>query len=453
MQGTSQGTPYGRYEHLRKIAAGGMAEIYLARQWGEGGFFRDVVIKRLFTNFVEHRPTLRMFQYEARLLAHLGHPNIPQVFDLGIADGTWFLAMEYVDGWNVADVWRAGVRARNVMPLHVTLGVVMQVCEALHHAHEARDKAGRPLRIVHRDVTPQNVMLTRDGVAKLMDFGVAKTDARAETEAGAVKGTFSYMAPEQVRSRPVDRRADVFSVGVILYELTTGSRLYPGNDMQVMTQVVEQDAPPPTSRMPEYPADLEEIVLAALRRDPRSRIASAADLALHLEHFAMRHGLLVGPRAIAHYLGEIFPVERVAEEDVALVPPSDPSAEPRTPAAEVVEEIEDISGEVELLGDEEASAESKEAGPSFARLELPEPVADAPASAASDEGSEPRSDAASLPPEPLAGFDDPDATGDRPVVLLDAKKSDGEEEQDEGYLEDLMRRLELDDDVEPELDG
>ena len=166
-----QGTPYGRFELLRKIAAGGMAEIFLARHWGQGGFFRDVVIKRLFKNFVEHEPTLRMFHYEAQLLAHLTHPNIPQVYDLGFADGTWFIAMEFVDGWNLADLWRMGARARKPMPLHVTLGIVLQMCEALNHAHDSRDRAGRPLRIVHRDVTPQNVMVTRDGVAKLMDFG------------------------------------------------------------------------------------------------------------------------------------------------------------------------------------------------------------------------------------------------------------------------------------------
>ncbi len=408
------GTSYGRFELIRKIAAGGMAEIFLGRQWGEGGFFRDVVIKRLFQNFVEHEPTLRMFHYEARLLAHLSHPNIPQVFDLGFADGTWFLAMEYVDGWNVADVWRAGSRTKLPMPLHVTIGVVMQVCEALHHAHECRDKADRPLRIIHRDVTPQNVMLTRDGVAKLMDFGVAKTDARPATEAGLVKGTFSYMAPEQVRSRPIDRRADVFSLGVILYELTTGSRLFRGNDMQVMTQVVETDAPSPRTRIPDYPEDLEEIVLAALRRDARGRIGSAADLALHLEHFALRHGLLVGPRAIATYLSQLFPSERVAEHEMGLVPPSDAPHAHADPA----------STDALLVDD----ADFEEVDEDAARpLDAPE-IAD----------------------DSLPGFlpISIDETGGRPVVLLDAKKKRSKREDEtpvapaDGYLEDLMRRLE-----------
>ena len=311
----------GRYELVRKIAAGGMAEIFLARQWGAGGFFRDVVIKRLFKHLAEHPRQLRMFQDEGRLLAALSHPNIPQVYDLGFADGHWYLAMEYVDGWNVADVWRQGAKLGQAMPMPVAIGIVMQACEALHHAHERADRAHRPLRIVHRDVTPQNLMLTREGVAKLMDFGVAQTTARKDTEAGAVRGTFSYMAPEQVRAKPLDKRADVFALGVILYELTTGSRLFRGSDVQIMTQVVEHDVPPPSSRVASYPPELEEIVLGALQRDRARRTPSAAHIAWKLEELAQRHGFLVGPRAVARYVSQVVPAEPVLEEDLALVRP------------------------------------------------------------------------------------------------------------------------------------
>ncbi len=435
--------PYGKYELLRKIAAGGMAEIFLARQWGEGGFFRDVVIKRLFSNLAEHESALRMFQYEARLLAHLNHPNIPQVTDLGFAEGTWYMAMEYVQGWTVTDVWRAGARRGQMMPLPVTLGLVMQVCEALQHAHTARDRAGRWLRIVHRDVTPHNVMVSPDGVGKLMDFGVAKTDARMETEAGAVKGTFSYMSPEQVRGKRVDRRADVFSMGVILYELTTGTRLFRGNDMQVMQAVVETDAPRPSLRMPDYPADLEEIVLACLRRDREARIQSAADLALHLEHFAMRHGMLVGPRAIAHYVWELFPAERLPEEELALVQaPSEQAAAQPAPQPE-----EDWS--VPLGGDltEEEGFTWSEPGIEDAES-LPSVPPDAFDAVDLDELLPPDAielplESDTLPPEPFAGFDDETSVSDeRPVVLLDAKKkSVAPGEDDAGYLAELERRL------------
>ncbi len=413
-----------------------MAEIFLGRQWGQGGFFRDVVIKRLFKNFVEHEPTLRMFHYEAHLLAHLSHPNIPQVYDLGFAEGTWFLAMEYVDGWNLADLWRMGARAQQLMPLHVTLGIALQVCEALNHAHVAKDRAGRPLRIVHRDVTPQNVMITRDGVAKLMDFGVAKTDARPATEAGAVKGTFGYMAPEQVRGRALDRRADVFALGVILHELTTGSRLYRGTEIEVMQAIVERDAPPPSSLVPDYPNDLEEIVMAALRRDARARIASAADLALHLEHFAMCRGLLVGPRAIAHYVREVVPGERLVEEELALVPEL-PAEHGRASFESEPSASVDLAAEAVLVEDDEAD----QARP-FGILDID-----------TARGVEPMEGFAELDsesaPSPLEGFDeDLEASGDRPVVLLDkAKKAGGRSQGAEGdYLEDLRRRLEAEGD-------
>jgi serine/threonine-protein kinase len=158
---------------------------------------------------------------------------------------------------------------------------------------------------------------------KLMDFGVAATSARKDTEAGAVRGTFSYMAPEQVRGRTLDKRADVFALGVVLYELSTGTRLFRGTDVQIMTQVVEHDAPPPSSRAPGYPADLEEIVLGALSRDRSARIPSAAHLAVYLEELAMRNGHLIGPRAVARYAASVLPAERVREEDLALVQASE----------------------------------------------------------------------------------------------------------------------------------
>jgi serine/threonine protein kinase len=311
----------GRYELVRKIAAGGMAEIFLARQWGAAGFFRDVVVKRLFRHLGENEKQARMFQDEGRLLAELSHPNIPQVYEVGQADGYWYIAMEHVDGPTVADIWIQGAKNGLPMPIPVAIGIVLQTCEALHHAHERTDRARRPLRIVHRDVTPQNIMLTRDGVAKLMDFGVAQTTARKDTDAGAVRGTFSYMAPEQVRARPLDKRADVFALGVILYELTTGLRLYRGTDVQIMTQVVEHDAPPPSARMPEYPADLEEIVLAALQRDRSRRIPSTAHLAWRLEELALRNQILVGPRTVARYVNQVVPAEPVREEALGIVQP------------------------------------------------------------------------------------------------------------------------------------
>ncbi len=313
----------GPYELVRKIAAGGMAEIFLARQRGAGGFFHDVVIKRLFRHLGENEKQVRMFQDEGRLLAELSHPNIPQVYDLGFADGFWYMAMEYVDGPTVADLWIQGLKNQQPMPIPVAIGIVLQACEALHHAHERTDRAQRPLRIVHRDVTPQNILLTRDGVAKLLDFGVAATTARKETDAGVMRGTLSYMAPEQIRARPLDKRADVFALGVILYELTTNTRLHRGTDVQIMTQVVEQDAPPPSSRVPDYPVDLEEVVLATLQRDRGRRTASTAHLAWRLEELALRNQILVGPRTVARYVNQVMPASPVRDEALGIVEPAE----------------------------------------------------------------------------------------------------------------------------------
>jgi serine/threonine-protein kinase len=428
-----------------------MAEIYLARQWGEGGFFKDVVIKRLFRHLAEHQKALSMFQYEARLLAELSHPNIPQVYELGYEEGTWFLAMEFVEGATVADLWRGGSRVRQRMPLPVAAGVVLQACEALHHAHECRDRAGRPLRIVHRDVTPHNTMLTRDGIAKVMDFGVAQTAARRDTEHGAVKGTFSYMAPEQVRARPLDKRADVFALGVILYELTTGARLYRGNDVQVMTAIVEQDAPPPSTLIPDYPADLEEIVMAALQRNRGARLPSAAHMALALEDFAVRNGVTIGPRAIAQYYRLVFPYEREPEEDLAMVHgddsvPEDDSGEWSRPSTDndAYGEIDEsgIMRDLELL-DPEPDDTGVQAIPAGGRATEPSPQTLPPEALeellfddVTHEGDTDQGEA-----EPLSGFDE---EGDRPVVLLESPKSKPERDRD--FVDDLARRLESDDD-------
>jgi eukaryotic-like serine/threonine-protein kinase len=406
------GTPFGRYELLRKIAAGGMAEVFLAREWGQGGFFHDLVIKRLFPHLVDHEATLRSFQYEARLMAELRHPNIPKVTDLGAADSTWYIAMEYVEGLNVADVWRAGAKAGVAMPIPVAVGIVMQVCEALHHAHDRTDRAGRALAIVHRDVTPHNIMVNRDGVAKLMDFGIAQTAANRDKERGSVKGTYSYMAPEQVRGWVVDRRADVFSVGVILYELTTGTRLFRGSDVQVMTAVVETDVPPPSTRVPGYPADLEEIVLGALCRDRERRIATAAELALHLEEFAMRHGLLVGPRALASHVQGVLPADRVPEHELAMVQPVELTRRRSSMPAGAANEDHGFNDEATEVASEMPGIDPEEPPTLSSRRAR----------------------------EALLGFDD----GSResgPVVLLETRKPPAEAED---YVRGLRRRIEDD---------
>ncbi|MCG8556128.1 MAG: serine/threonine protein kinase [Proteobacteria bacterium] len=318
---------FARYELIRKIAAGGQAEVFLARQWGQADFFNDLVIKRLFRHLADDPRTLRLFQDEARLMAELSHPSVPQVFELGLADGHWYMAMEYVPGFTLGELQVAGTRAAQPMPLGVALGIAIQLCEGLHHGHERRDHASVPMRIVHRDVSPDNVMVTPDGVVKILDFGVAQSSGRTTPDLGTV-GTYAYMAPEQVRGLPLDKRADVFAIGVLLYELTTGCRAFTGSDVQVMTAIVERDPPPPSQLRADYPSDVEATVLAALARNRQQRTSSAGQLALQLEQLAIRHSLLTGPRVVARHVRRMFPYEPVADRSVGFVS-SAPWTDPR----------------------------------------------------------------------------------------------------------------------------
>jgi serine/threonine-protein kinase len=460
----------GRYELLHKIAAGGMAEIFLARQWGQGGFFRDVVIKRLFPHYAEHEHALRMFQDEARLLAELSHPNIPQVFDLGYADGYWYLAMEHVRGVSLADLCRAAAKASRPMPLAVAIGVVSQVCMALHHAHERRDREGRALRIVHRDVTPQNIMISLDAVVKVLDFGVAQTTARVDTDAGAVRGTYAYMGPEQVRGKALDKRADVFALGVILYELTTGRRLFRGSDIQVMTQIVEQDVPPPSQHIRNYPQDLEEIVLGALTRDRSKRTPSAAHMALALDQFCMRHGLVSGPLVVSHFVRSLFPYERAHEVGMGIAqvseapppgggPDAQSASRPSMPESPAELEERLLVEELRALQSGRAGAAAG-AGPAAAgevQAESPTTPVDR-----SDVDDEFETEIEELNPDELLLEDDDwggrgdggqadslglDAFDDdsevKPVVLLSPKRKarDDKKPGDGNFMNDLERRL------------
>ncbi len=322
----------GRYRLLRKLANGNMGEVFLAEYSGEAGFRRRVVVKRLFSHLGVHPEAVRMFQDEAHVLSCLSHPNIPQVYDLGCAEGHWFLVIEHVPGHTLAELCTAGARAGLAMPIDATVSVIEQLCDALHHAHERCDDDGRPMRIVHRDVTPHNLMLTPDGFAKLLDFGVARTN-REESKGGAIKGTLAYMAPEQVRGQRLDKRSDVFSIGVILYELTTGRRLYFGSEVEVMTSIVERDVPLPSAWVPGYPPDLEKIVLTALSRDRGRRWPSAAHLSYALEEYVASLGMVATHQSLARYYQHAFSSgERVARGSGSYQPVGSSPPRPSAPS-------------------------------------------------------------------------------------------------------------------------
>jgi serine/threonine protein kinase len=381
-----------------------------------------------------------MFQDEARLLSELSHPNIPQVYDLGHADGYWYLAMEHVRGVTLTDLCRTAAKLHRPMPLAVAIGIVSQVCMALHHAHERRDREGRPLKVVHRDVTPHNIVISPDAVVKVLDFGVAQTAARVDTDAGAVRGTYAYMGPEQVRGKPLDKRADVFALGVILYELTTGKRLFRGNDIEIMTAIVERDVLPPSQHVPNYPGELEQIVLHALQRDRAKRTVSAAHMAVALEQFSMRQGLASGALVVSHYVRSIFPYERAHEKGMGMVQegPAPRAPERSSPGSTHDLEAKLLADELRALGRQRSDGAQPRLQDTGARVVAvaQEITADEPPTAA---------DPSVARADDRLGLDAFDEDQDvRPVVLLSRKRRSADRHADGAFMTDLERRLEAD---------
>jgi serine/threonine protein kinase len=249
-----------------------------------------------------------MFRDEAYLAATLKHPNIVRVFDIGRHGEDYFFTMEYVHGENLRTILQALQKSGGMMPLQHVLTIALGVSSALHYAHEQVDHEGNPLKIVHRDVSPTNVLVATDGSVKIVDFGIAKAAAATHvTQAGMLKGKASYMSPEQCRAEAVDRRSDVFAIGILVYEMTTLTRLFRGdNELAILHQVLSANIEPPSERRTDYPVALERIVLKALRTEPRARYATALDLQRDLEAYAEAEGVVPSHAALAGYLHDLF---------------------------------------------------------------------------------------------------------------------------------------------------
>jgi len=292
-----------------------MAEIFLARAQAMHGFEKQVVLKRILPQHAQSDDFIRMFLAEARLAATLHHPNIVQVYDIGEEGGTYFFTMEYIEGQDLRRLVRAARRKQTPIPLAHILHIIMGMAGGLHHAHEKVGTDGRPLGIVHRDVSPSNVLVTYEGDVKVVDFGIAKAAAaQVSTIAGTLKGKIPYMSPEQCRGEAVDRRSDIFSIGTLLWELTTGKRLFAGeNEFAILNRVAKADVPPPSTVRPEYPPELEAIVMRALSVDPESRYATAIDLQIDLEDFAREARLPVSSARLGRFMRELFDEELRAE--------------------------------------------------------------------------------------------------------------------------------------------
>jgi serine/threonine-protein kinase len=295
---------FGRYELIEQIAAGGMAEIWLARQYGLPDFHRIVVVKKLNEDLKESETFVRMFLDEARTSAQLTHPNVVQIYDLGFKDGEYFIAMEYIHGEDLVEITHSAVERQRLIPIGHVVRIVADALKGLHHAHTLVGSGG-PLGIVHRDASPHNVLVTYDGMVKLVDFGIAKARTQTEvTGSGMLKGKHAYMSPEQVRGETIDHKSDIFTIGIVLYELSTGSRLFVGrNEVETLEAVLSSPIPKPSQRAPGLPAKLEQIILRALERDPQDRYQSAQEMQLELERSMPN---LPGSAELGLYMHELF---------------------------------------------------------------------------------------------------------------------------------------------------
>lgn len=285
-----------------------MGELLLATTTGPGGFQKQVAIKRLHPEMAANPAIVKMFLDEARISARLRHPNIIEIFDLGESPLGAYIVMEYLDGHDLRAILKRVAAARGKLPLPIAVHIVQAICRGLHHAHERCDDSGAPLHIVHRDVSPQNVIVTVEGHVKVIDFGIAKANGRlGETKTGTIKGKYGYMSPEQARGREVDRRSDVFCAGVLLFELSTTRKLFRGADeYELLQAVVEGRYPRPSMLVSDYPRALERIVRRALEVDVDDRHPTA--LALHddLEALSRREKWRINPIELARYLRTVF---------------------------------------------------------------------------------------------------------------------------------------------------
>lgn len=282
---TAEHLRFGAYEVLFELAAGGMATVYVARKLGAAGFERLVVVKRVHRHLLRDREFFDMLRDEARIASLIVHPNVVGVDDVVEVAGELLLTQPYVESVPLSALLRAAHDAGERLPAAVVVRIVTDVLAGLHAAHEARDMRGEPLHVVHRDVSPHNVLVGADGRSRLIDFGIARAERRAtHTKTGVLKGKLSYMAPEALRQVPLDRRADLFAAGAMTHEALTGKRLFDGDDeADVLLAVMITEPEPPSSIAPEVPAALDGPVLAALERRPEDRVATAAELLEALE--------------------------------------------------------------------------------------------------------------------------------------------------------------------------
>ncbi|MBO6939043.1 MAG: serine/threonine protein kinase [Deltaproteobacteria bacterium] len=344
----------GPYELIERIGMGGMAEVFKASQSGEEGFERLVAVKRILPNLSADPDFEKMFIDEAKIAVQLQHPNIAQIYDLGREGESLFIAMEYVQGRDMSTIIERQAELNDrTLPLSFVVQVVIKVCEALNYAHAAKGSFGQKLNLIHRDITPQNILVSYEGAVKVVDFGLAKAAGRlVQTQAGVVKGKLAYLSAEQARGENVDSRSDIYSLGTCFYEWLTGQRLFlRRTDADTVMAVQRSEVPPLRAIRPELPQALDRVVRRALQPDPRNRYQTAGEMQEELMTFAMEAGMPVRRRRLVEVLAGLYPdeVERPSQPQLAPAPPQPPPV----PAA-ASKHTREIPG----IGDEEETDES-----------------------------------------------------------------------------------------------
>ena len=309
----------GKYRLLERIGRGGMAEVYLADSTGPGGFRKTVALKRILPHLVDDPEFVELFFNEARIAARLNHPNIVQIFDLGEADGSYYIAMEYIDGPCLRTLCMRATEAKEPIPPGHAARIIADACEGLAFAHEYVED-GHLLQLIHRDVSPDNVLLSRAGSAKIADFGIAKAANQRHTQAGIIRGKVWYMPPEQLLDEALDHRVDVFAAGVVLYELLTGFSPFEASNETTAIKAILDDPPVPLlDRRGDCPKELWTIISRALEKDRNARTPDCRVLTRDLERFLQARGEIVGPHDIAQLIAGLFP-ENAGETTGPLSP-------------------------------------------------------------------------------------------------------------------------------------
>lgn len=380
---SSSDLQFGKYELLERIAAGGMAEIFRARYSPAPGVVKPVVIKKILPHYAANRAFIAMFTNEAKIVMGLSHGNIAQVFDFGDVEGDWYLAMEFVDGQPLSKLVKR-MRALGIpnLPSEFAAFLTAEMLKGLHYAHTRLDEKGRPLQIVHRDVSPQNVLVSYEGQVKLVDFGIARARnaGREDTASNAVKGKYAYFAPEQARGKDLDARTDVFASGIVLYELLTGQLPFQGRMMEVLTKIVRGQFARPSELNPAIPKALETIILRAMALEPADRYPSAEAFQQDLVRYVAVHHPDFTPSDVSQFLQFLFEPELVksgrpvqlpkdfvtkAERWKRGVPVPEPAPEAppppgEDPEEEVPTEMVDVGSRAELMDPAASSADDDE---------------------------------------------------------------------------------------------